>query len=75
MTTDTRPIGVQIVAPFGHDAVVLEIAQRLETLAPWADRWPAVSTWGDPPASDAPRICPAVLVVIPPVGARRDDKK
>jgi aspartyl-tRNA(Asn)/glutamyl-tRNA(Gln) amidotransferase subunit A len=35
---DGRPIGVQIAAPFGHDAVVLEIAQRLETLAPWADR-------------------------------------
>jgi aspartyl-tRNA(Asn)/glutamyl-tRNA(Gln) amidotransferase subunit A len=41
---DGRPIGVQIVAPFGHDAVVLEIAQRLETLAPWADRWPALAS-------------------------------
>ncbi len=40
---DGRPIGVQIVAPFGHDAIVLEIAQRLETLAPWADRWPALA--------------------------------
>jgi aspartyl-tRNA(Asn)/glutamyl-tRNA(Gln) amidotransferase subunit A len=40
---DGRPIGVQIVAPFWHDAVVLEIAQRLETLAPWADRWPAMA--------------------------------
>jgi aspartyl-tRNA(Asn)/glutamyl-tRNA(Gln) amidotransferase subunit A len=40
---DGRPIGVQIVAPFGRDAVVLEIAQRLETLAPWADRWPAMA--------------------------------
>jgi hypothetical protein len=39
---DERPIGVQIVAPFGHDAVVLEIAQRLEALTPWADRWPAL---------------------------------
>jgi Asp-tRNA(Asn)/Glu-tRNA(Gln) amidotransferase A subunit family amidase len=27
---DGRPIGVQIVAPFGHDAVALEIARRLE---------------------------------------------
>jgi aspartyl-tRNA(Asn)/glutamyl-tRNA(Gln) amidotransferase subunit A len=41
---DGRPIGVQIVAPFGHDAVVLEIAQRLETLAPWADRWPPLAS-------------------------------
>jgi aspartyl-tRNA(Asn)/glutamyl-tRNA(Gln) amidotransferase subunit A len=40
---DGRPIGVQIVAPFGHDAVVLEIAQRLETLTPWADRWPPLA--------------------------------
>jgi aspartyl-tRNA(Asn)/glutamyl-tRNA(Gln) amidotransferase subunit A len=40
---DGRPIGVQIVAPFGQDAVVLELAQRLETLAPWADRWPAMA--------------------------------
>jgi aspartyl-tRNA(Asn)/glutamyl-tRNA(Gln) amidotransferase subunit A len=41
---DGRPIGVQIVAPFGHDAVVLELAERLETLAPWADRWPALAS-------------------------------
>ena len=40
---DGRPIGVQIVAPFGHDAVALEIANRLETLAPWSDRWPAMA--------------------------------
>jgi aspartyl-tRNA(Asn)/glutamyl-tRNA(Gln) amidotransferase subunit A len=40
---DGRPIGVQIVAPFGHDDVVLETAQRLEALAPWAVRWPAMA--------------------------------
>jgi len=40
---DGRPIGVQIVAPFGHDAVVLEIAQRLETRASWTDRWPPLA--------------------------------
>jgi aspartyl-tRNA(Asn)/glutamyl-tRNA(Gln) amidotransferase subunit A len=40
---DGRPIGVQIVAPFGHDAVVLEIGRRLEALTPWADRWPALA--------------------------------
>ena len=34
---DGRPIGVQIVAPFGHDAVALEIGRRLEALAPWSD--------------------------------------
>ena len=41
---DGRPVGVQIVAPFGHDAVVLEIGERLETLAPWADRWPKLAS-------------------------------
>jgi aspartyl-tRNA(Asn)/glutamyl-tRNA(Gln) amidotransferase subunit A len=41
---DGRPIGIQIVAPFGHDAVVLEIAARLETFAPWADRWPPLAS-------------------------------
>jgi aspartyl-tRNA(Asn)/glutamyl-tRNA(Gln) amidotransferase subunit A len=41
---DGRPIGVQIVAPFGHDEVVLDIAQRLEMLAPWADRWPPMAS-------------------------------
>jgi aspartyl-tRNA(Asn)/glutamyl-tRNA(Gln) amidotransferase subunit A len=42
--SDGRPIGVQIVAAFGHDATVLEIAQRLENLTPWADRWPAMAS-------------------------------
>ncbi len=40
---DGRPIGVQIVAPFGADAVVLELARRLERAAPWAQRWPALA--------------------------------
>ena len=30
-------------SPFGHDDVVLEIGRRLEMLAPWADRWPALA--------------------------------
>ncbi len=40
---DGRPIGVQIVAPFGHDAVVLDLAARLEAQAPWGDRWPPLA--------------------------------
>lgn len=40
---DGRPIGVQIVAPFGGDALVLEIARRLERASPWVDRWPAMA--------------------------------
>lgn len=41
---DGRPIGLQIVAPFGDDAVVLDIGRRLEKAAPWADRWPALAS-------------------------------
>ena len=40
---DGRPIGVQIVAPFGADAVVLELARRLEETLPWSDRWPTMA--------------------------------
>jgi Asp-tRNA(Asn)/Glu-tRNA(Gln) amidotransferase A subunit family amidase len=42
--SDGRPIGVQIVTPFGHDTVALEIARRLEVLMPWANRWPALAS-------------------------------
>ena len=45
---DGRPIGVQIVAPFGHDAIVLEIARRLETISPWSQRWPAMALAAQP---------------------------
>jgi aspartyl-tRNA(Asn)/glutamyl-tRNA(Gln) amidotransferase subunit A len=40
---DGRPIGVQVVAPFGHDATVLALAAALEAGAPWASRWPALA--------------------------------
>lgn len=43
---DGRPIGVQIVGPFGADALVLEIGRQLEAVAPWADRWPALALRG-----------------------------
>lgn len=48
---DGRPIGVQIVAPFGHDDIVMEIARRLETLMPWSDRWPAMALTAEVSAS------------------------
>jgi aspartyl-tRNA(Asn)/glutamyl-tRNA(Gln) amidotransferase subunit A len=40
---DGRPIGVQIVVPFGADAVALHLGAQLEAAAPWADRWPALA--------------------------------
>jgi aspartyl-tRNA(Asn)/glutamyl-tRNA(Gln) amidotransferase subunit A len=40
---DGRPIGLQLVAPFGGDALLLNLACRYEAAAPWADRWPALA--------------------------------
>lgn len=35
---DTLPIGVQCVAAHGQDALLLQLAQEMENLAPWAQR-------------------------------------
>jgi amidase len=37
------PIGVQLVAPYGREDVLLRVAAQLEQAAPWAQRRPAVS--------------------------------
>jgi len=37
------PIGLQLVAPPGEDGVLLAIALEFERVAPWADRWPALT--------------------------------
>ena len=34
------PIGVQLVAPLGHEDVLLRVATRLELAAPWSHRRP-----------------------------------
>jgi amidase len=37
------PIGVQLVAPYGREDVLLRVAAQVELAAPWADRHPPVS--------------------------------
>jgi aspartyl-tRNA(Asn)/glutamyl-tRNA(Gln) amidotransferase subunit A len=40
---DGRPIGLQIVAPFGNDSIALQIGRQLEARIPWQDRWPEMA--------------------------------
>ena len=41
-TDEGVPVGVQIVAPFGREDLLIRIAAQLERAAPWADRTPPV---------------------------------
>jgi amidase len=38
---DGLPIGVQLVAPFGEEDVLIRVASQLEEARPWADRLPS----------------------------------
>jgi amidase len=40
---DGLPIGVQLVAAYGREGVLLRVASQLEQAQPWADRHPPVS--------------------------------
>ena len=40
---DGLPIGVQLVADYGREDVLLRVASQLEAAQPWADRRPPVS--------------------------------
>jgi amidase len=41
-TPDDLPVGVQLVAAYGREDVLIRIASQLEQAAPWADRLPRI---------------------------------
>ncbi|MEK8169034.1 amidase family protein [Streptomyces sp. M19] len=42
-TADGLPIGVQLVAAYGREDLLIKVASQLEQAAPWADLRPPVS--------------------------------
>ena len=40
---DGMPIGIQLVADYGREDVLIRVASQLEEARPWADQWPPVS--------------------------------
>ena len=46
-TPEGLPVGVQLVAPFGREDLLIQIAAELERAQPWADRTPPVYAGGD----------------------------
>jgi amidase len=41
-TEDGLPVGVQLVAPFGREDLLIDVAAQLESAQPWIDRRPPV---------------------------------
>jgi amidase len=45
-TADGLPVGVQLVAPFGREDLLIRVAAQVERARPWADRTPPVFASG-----------------------------
>ncbi len=41
-TSAGLPIGVQLIAAYGRDDLLIRVAAQLEDAQPWAQRWPAL---------------------------------
>jgi amidase len=42
-SADGLPIGVQLVAAYGREDLLISVAAQLEEAQPWADRWPELA--------------------------------
>jgi amidase len=42
MSDDGLPIGIQLVARYGREDVLVRLASQLETAQPWSERLPAI---------------------------------
>ena len=42
-SADGLPIGVQLVAAYGREDLLLRVAAQVEQAEPWADRWPPLA--------------------------------
>jgi amidase len=40
-TADELPVGVQLAAPYGEEAILIRVASQLEAAKPWFNRRPA----------------------------------